>query len=772
MSLRHQTLLLVLAACLLTSCEGDHGSANAASMQRGLAQSETLELVSPPGAVGARAERSLLRWCGVLGINLTRVDSFGGSPQNPRVVIGSINEPGVKELLASTGVELGAEGEVRWVDRVFEGPGVAIVATFEDPERPGLPVTVFAGNTMQALESLALDLRPLARPGARLFRGGRMSLSVDLRVSGAPLEESIIDYEERWQGFEQELISVPLSHKLFDLKRRPGVEEGVARAWSERSIEAMTRIESWAGSLSAPLHVALTSELEEVQRIYGVCRFGVAEPARRTVIAVAHSALPEEGRRSLAEAQLVDSLGFPYTDWMLEAAAVDAVDSWWGKPLEEWLAYLSAQGLVPSPTSTVTPGALRDRSDHIRIPVQAAFFRYLREHLDPEQLVELWRGEEAYAVDDIILEDFQSWLDELCAPQLVGLRAARVARHKAILEVDRRDGVAIDSPLDTQRSFVVPALAKTLDRARDLGVDALSVQCYWLEDGPQPRFAAGAGPELSGFVEPDAELAHILGLARERGMRTCLVPVQLVSSSAGRSAWLRRTSAPAWRDFFVYQRRMLEHGGLLAELMGVELLSLGVELQNASRTRPEEESDLSAELFETKRKGWSESISFARAVFSGGLTYGALWRQELEEVEFWSELDYIGLAYYPRLGTPLGERPSDRAIQGSMTKVLREFALKGESLGLPVLLLEVGFPSSSRAWWDTSLGQGELDLEEQMRLYSSFAGALGRVRAETDLIRGTYLWRWEIEPGSGGARDRGFSPQGKPAETVIENLYR
>ena len=107
-----------------------------------------------------------------------------------------------------------------------------------------------------------------------------------------------------------------------------------------------------------------------------------------------------------------------------------------------------------------------------------------------------------------------------------------------------------------------------------------------------------------------------------------------------------------------------------------------------------------------------------------------------------------------------------------MTKVLRELAMHGESLGLPVILLEVGFPSSSRAWWDTSLGQGELDLEEQERLYESFAGALEKVRAETDQIRGTYLWRWEIEPGSGGARDRGFSPQGKPAEAVIETLYR
>ena len=732
MSRLTQHLLLALGLCLWTSCEGDHGRSNAASMQRRLAQCESLELVSPPGAVGARAERSLLRWCGVLGINLTRTDSFSGSRRNPRVVVGSFEEPAVSELLSAAGVEFGAGGEVRWLGRVFEGPGVAIAATIEDPKRAGLPVTVLAGKTMLALEALALELRPLARPGARLFRAGRLALSVDLRVGGEPYEETIIDYEERWRSFEEELTLVPLPHELFDLKRRAGVTEQAAQAWSERAASMMARIESWAGALTSPLHVALTSELEDIQRIYGVCHFGVAEPERKTVIAVANEALPMDGRRELAEAQLVNGLGFPNTDWMLEAAAVDAVDSWWGRPLEEWLAYLSAQGLLPSPASVVMDGALRGRSDHIRVPAQAAFFRYLRLNLGAARLLELWGGEEAYEVDEIILKDFQDWLDEICEPQLEAIRAERAERHKEALGINRRDGVAIDSPLDNQRSFVVPALAKTLDRAKEHGVDALSVQCYWLEDGPQPRFAAGAGPALSGFVEPDAELAQILGLARQRGMRTCLVPVQLVSSSAGRSAWLRRTSAPAWRDYFVYQRRMLEHGGLLAELMDVELLSLGSELQNATRTIPEEGAKLSTELFETKREGWTETIKYARAVFSGGLTYGALWRQELEQVEFWSELDFVGLVYYPRLGTPLGERPSDRAIQGSITKVLRELAMHGESLGLPVILLEVGFPSSSRAWWDTSLGQGELDLEEQERLYESFAGALEKVRLDDD----------------------------------------
>ena len=107
-----------------------------------------------------------------------------------------------------------------------------------------------------------------------------------------------------------------------------------------------------------------------------------------------------------------------------------------------------------------------------------------------------------------------------------------------------------------------------------------------------------------------------------------------------------------------------------------------------------------------------------------------------------------------------------------MTRVLRALVEKGDEVGRPVLLLEAGFPSSSRAWWDTALGQGELDLEEQERLYTSFSGALGKVRRETDRLRGTFIWRWEIEPGSGGARDRGYSPQGKTAEAVLRQMYR
>jgi len=743
-------------------------------MGRHLYQCGSLELIAPAGAVGARAERSLLRWCGLIGIPLDRVDSHRGASDNPRIVVGTFDDPMVSRLIAATGAEVSPEHGLQWIDREFKGDGVALVATFEDPERHGLPLTIFCGSTMGALESLSLGLRPVARPGARIFRGGRIALSVELSATGTPDEESITDYEERWSAFERGMVLVESEHPQLSIRRLETVDAGAAASWAERGEEVVRRIEGWAGPSPRRIHVALTDELSDIQAIHGVCRFGVPEHDRGTVVAAEHPALPEDGRRALAEALLVQTIGFPVieSDWMLEAASVDATDSWWGRSLEEWWTYLAAQGLLPSPRLAITPDALAQRSSHIRIPARAAFFRYMRETLKAEQLVRVWRGEEAYIVEDVMLADFQTWLLERTDPGMTSVRTARAARLREIQEVARRDGVAIDSPLDTQRSFVVPALAETLDRASQLGVEALSVQCYWLEDGPQPRFAAGAGPELGGFVEPDAELAHIFGLAHERGMRTCVVPVQLVSTSAGRSASHRRTNVPAWRDFFIHQRRMIEHAGLTAELMGVELLSLGSELRNATNTRITEEDDVPVEIFKTKREEWSRSISSARAVFSGGLTYGALWRQELESVEFWDELDFVGLVYYPRLGTPLGERPSDRSIQGSMTKVLRALVQKGEEVGRPALLMEAGFPSSSRAWWDAALGQGELDLDEQERLYTSFSGALETVRGESDVIRGTYLWRWEIEPGSGGARDRGYSPQGKTAEAVLQRMYR
>ncbi|MCH2105967.1 MAG: hypothetical protein MK291_04925 [Planctomycetes bacterium] len=774
MTRRLLPLSLCLGALLAGACERPARVANAAAMARNLSQCDMLELVAPAGEVGARAEHSLLRWCGVLGIPLGRVDPHRSGANNPRVVVGTFNDPVVARLLAPTGVELGGGAGVRWVDREFSGDGVALVATYEDPERPGLPLTLVCGSTLAALDPLTLDLRPVARPGARVFRGGRLTLSLRLGAQGAPNEESIVDYEERWDEFEGELVPLESGHPELSLARVGSLSDERASAWASGALETLARLEAWAGPVQKRVHVSMTDELMDIQTLHGVCAFGVPEHGRGAVLVAANPALPEDGRRALAEARLVQTLGFPVTevDWMLGAAAADAVDSWWGRPLEEWWSYLATQGLLPSPDLIITPGALVQRSTHIRVPARAAFFRYLRETLGAEELARVWRGEEAYAPDEPVLLDFQAWLLERTDPGMEAVRAARAARLDEVKRRARRDGVAIDSPLDTQRSYVVPALAETLDRAGDVGVEALSVQCYWLEDGPQARFAAGAGPTLSGFVEPDAELAHIFGLARARGMQTCMVPVQLVSSSAGRSAWRRRTDVPAWRDYFVDQRRMLEHAGLTAELMGVELLSLGAELRTATKTRVTENDDLPIEIFETKREEWSRSISAARAVFSGGLTYGALWKQELEQVEFWDELDFIGLVYFPRLGTPLGERPSDRSIQGSMTKVLRALVEKGAAHDRPVLLMEVGFPSSSRAWWDAALGQGELDMDEQERLYSSFFGALTTVRGESDALRGTYFWRWEIEPGSGGARDRGYSPQGKTAEAVLQRMYR
>ena len=68
--------------------------------------------------------------------------------------------------------------------------------------------------------------------------------------------------------------------------------------------------------------------------------------------------------------------------------------------------------------------------------------------------------------------------------------------------------------------------------------------------------------------------------------------------------------------------------------------------------------------------------------------------------------------------------------------------------------------------------QGELDLDEQRRLYAAVAEAVARLRAEGENLRGLYFWEWSAEPEAGGAEDRSFTPQNKPAEAVLGEMFR
>ena len=86
----------------------------------------------------------------------------------------------------------------------------------------------------------------------------------------------------------------------------------------------------------------------------------------------------------------------------------------------------------------------------------------------------------------------------------------------------------------------------------------------------------------------------------------------------------------------------------------------------------------------------------------------------------------------------------------------------------PLLFTEVGYLSQRGASaWPWNEGATEpIDLDDQRRCHAAFARVWRG--APTALLAGAYFWNWY---GWGGARSRGYTPRGKPAEEEIRGYF-
>jgi hypothetical protein len=86
------------------------------------------------------------------------------------------------------------------------------------------------------------------------------------------------------------------------------------------------------------------------------------------------------------------------------------------------------------------------------------------------------------------------------------------------------------------------------------------------------------------------------------------------------------------------------------------------------------------------------------------------------------------------------------------------------------VLTEIGYKSADRTAEQPWLWRSEepVDLEEQARCYE----AMFRTLWDRSWFKGIFVWKWF--PGFDTSRsdsDRGFTPQGKPAEEVLRRWY-
>ena len=192
----------------------------------------------------------------------------------------------------------------------------------------------------------------------------------------------------------------------------------------------------------------------------------------------------------------------------------------------------------------------------------------------------------------------------------------------------------------------------------------------------------------------------------------------------------------------------------LAEELEVPIFCIGTELIGFVMNRP---------IY------WEEIILKIREQYQGKITYAANW-DEFDNVLFWEQLDFIGVdAYFP-----LTEKnnPSIRELEENWAEHKDKMEKVSTRVNRPVMFTEFGYRSVDHALkepWSSQHIEGDVNLKIQATALQSLFNAFWH----EEWFAGGFVWKWfPNHAGSGGTKDNRFTPQNKPAEKVIKEVYQ
>ena len=255
---------------------------------------------------------------------------------------------------------------------------------------------------------------------------------------------------------------------------------------------------------------------------------------------------------------------------------------------------------------------------------------------------------------------------------------------------------------------------------------------------------------------PDDHLVQAIRDAHQLGLKVMLKP-HIWLRDRSQEKWrgaIEMGSEQGWKDWFGDYERFILHYVRIAEAEGVGMVCVGTELTLAATTRSEE---------------WRALILRVRQAYDGPLVYAANWWAEYDHIEFWEDLDYVGInAFFP---LSQAAAPSLTELKTRATAVADSIEGLSRRTGKPVIFTEIGFKSvrgTSVHPWKWTHRHDPVDLVEQERCYQ----AVFEVFWNRPWFYGMYWWKWYSDLDQGGPHHSGFTPRRKPAELVLAQWYR
>ncbi|MEZ6017238.1 MAG: hypothetical protein R3F49_19145 [Planctomycetota bacterium] len=654
-----------------------------------------------------------------------------------RLVIGGLTDARIARLLTLAGLACELDGEasspaarVRLAGQTFERAGFALACAFMDPERPGLPVFVVAGDAAP----VAAVLRawgPSCAPRGSVWSFGARALDVDLAPRGGARWQSTLTYERggaagpREPGPTDAAGSQEQAAELRAAVARcaaflPGFGEG-------RELPPLDLEPTLEPCLGGPLgdglsrYTAPTAATRyELGAWYQPALAG--RPARLRAL---------EGSADVAEALLAawleDALGAPREAWMLAGAAVDGAGELAARQLAEWgdvlglPLYGAARGASPFQALDAVGGVERRARAGL-------LFRALRRTLgsDPtgEALRRAWReGLDAPTRARVEVAYRALVADQAPAPPRTLLDAAGGA-------VAGATGVTLTAPpRPAPRGHGTRAAADSLARLAALGAGAALVTMHVVVPRDTAPNVGGLGAPYT--LESDVAIAATVAALRARGMLAVLVVQPLTSPTGlGPCDTSQLGSVELWETALQCQARAVRHAACVARAARADALCIarGAPQFFATSWRGEGPEPAGHVAFrEAKERGWRALVDAGRLAgvplvalapdlgFAAGMPVG-------------EELAWVGVDLAPRFVAG-GEAPPPADSRGPWTPLLRarfqQAALERAEVAAAVV---VGFPAASSVAFGPARTGGRAEPGARDALLGALAEAAGPTR--------------------------------------------
>ncbi len=287
-----------------------------------------------------------------------------------------------------------------------------------------------------------------------------------------------------------------------------------------------------------------------------------------------------------------------------------------------------------------------------------------------------------------------------------------------------------------------PAARRSFKHMVELGANAVVLVPFLEQDSPVSTLVRRSDAVTM------RQLQAAIGYAHAYGLKIILKPQILVAKSwAGE---INHAQPQQWRAWFAsYSRHVLEYARFASEQQ-VDAFVIGTELSRAA-----------------DQVDWPGLIAQVRSVYAGKLTYAAHNVGGVDRFPYWHELDAVSLTMYPFLGLS-GQRDE---MQRHVDAAVQQLQLAVAHIDRPLWVLEVGMPSargaSAKPWAWQGLKHATVDLFIQKHALEIWLKALDK-----PWVDAVFIWAWYSDYNAGGSHNTDYTPQHKPAESVIRHYWK